>query len=221
MGPWLCLACRDSIVGVKQQAQELVDRASRGDPEAITELLERYLPMIGAYLRLKAGRKILAQESVSDLVQSVCRDVLEDLPGFEYRGEAQFRSWLIRHAWSKLCTRWKYWKRDKRDISRERGQGASNDPGIDEQAASFLTPSREAVAREELHRFEMALDELPAPMKEAILLRRVAELPYPEIAQAMDRSEGAVRNLVYRGLAKIALDGESPAGSSKKRAPGA
>ena len=194
-------------MGVKQQAQDLVSKASHGDPQAMTELLERYMPMIGSYLRMKAGRRILAQESVSDLVQSVCGDVLQELDGFEYRGEAQFRAWLLRHAWSKLCTRWKYWKRDKRDLSRERGQGVSGDLGIDEQAATFLTPSREVVAREELLRFETALQELPAPMKEAVLLRRVAELPYSEIAIAMERSEGAVRNLVYRGLAKIALEG--------------
>lgn len=175
----------------------------------MTELLQHYLPMVDSYLRLKAGRRILLQESVSDLVQSVCRDVLEELPGFEYRGEAQFRSWLLRHAWTKLCSRWKYWKRAKRDISRDFAPASSQAPELAELAASFLTPSREAVAREELRRFEAALDELPPPMKEAILLRRVAELPYGSIAEAMGRSEGAVRNLVYRGLARIALNSDA------------
>ena len=198
---------------MERPSQELVADASRGDSVAIEELLERHLPMLRAYFRLKAGPKILAHESVSDLVQSVCLDVLQDLSGFEYRGEAQFRGWLVRHAWHKLMDRWKYWKRAKRDGDREISvsQGASKgDSPLDWLDPSLLTPSREAVGREELAGFEAAFAKLPEDTREAILLRRIAQLPYAEIASLLGRSEGAVRNLVSRGLAKVSLEMENP-----------
>ena len=173
------------------------------------ELLEQNLPMLRAYFRLKAGRKLLAQESVSDLVQSVCSDVLSDMHGFEYRGEAEFRGWLVKRAWTKLSQRARYWGRSKRGPERTilPSQGADGD-SFEWCHASFLTPSREAAGKEELRRFEEGLQSLPEEMRDAILLRRVVELPYSEIAAVLEKSEGAVRNLVYRGLARIAVGTE-------------
>jgi DNA-directed RNA polymerase specialized sigma24 family protein len=37
-----------------------------------------------------------------------------------------------------------------------------------------------------------------------VLLRRVLGLDYAEIGRKLDKSEGAVRNLVYRGVARLA-----------------
>ncbi len=168
--------------------------------------------MLRAYFRLKAGPKILAHESVSDLVQSVCLDVLSDLSGFEYRGEAQFRGWLVQHAWHKLMDRWKFWKRAKRDGDRLISvpqEASKGDSPLDWLDPSFLTPSREAVGREELAGFEAAFAHLPEDTREAILLRRIAQLPYAEIASLLGKSEGAVRNLVSRGLAKVSLEMDS------------
>jgi RNA polymerase sigma-70 factor (ECF subfamily) len=205
---------------VERPSQELVENASRGDPVAIEELLERHLPMLRAYFRLKAGPKILSQESVSDLVQSVCLDVLGDLSNFEYRGEAQFRGWLVQHAWHKLMDRWKYWNRAKRKGNRivQRGQSEIDDgQAFDWLDATLLTPSREAVGREELAGFEKAFSQLPENTREAILLRRIAQLPYSEIATLLRKSEGAVRNLVSRGLAKVSLEMDSPDHGSMDR----
>ena len=193
-----------------RSSQELVADASRGDSVAIEELLERHLPMLRAYFRLKAGKKILSHESVSDLVQSVCLDVLGDLSQFEYRGEPQFRAWLVQHAWHKLMDRWKYWKRAKRDPDRVIAVGGDmeGDPSLEWLNPCLLTPSREALGREELEGFEKAFALLPEDTKEAILLRRIAQLPYAEISSLLGKTEGAVRNLVSRGLAKVSLEME-------------
>tara|TARA_R110002094_G_scaffold68516_3_gene77843 strand:+ start:867 stop:1043 length:177 start_codon:yes stop_codon:yes gene_type:complete len=51
--------------------------------------------------------------------------------------------------------------------------------------------------------FESSYDRLPADYREAINLRKVSGLEYDEIATAMNRSVGAVRNLVHRGLARL------------------
>ena len=50
---------------------------------------------------------------------------------------------------------------------------------------------------------EAALDRLPVEYREAVVRRRIAGLSYAEIAEELGRSEGAVRNLVCRGLARL------------------
>ncbi len=52
---------------------------------------------------------------------------------------------------------------------------------------------------------ERAFDALPDDYKEAISLHRMVGLSHAEIAAHMGRTEGAVRNLVYRGLALLAM----------------
>ena len=74
-----------------------------GDRRAVQQLLERHLPSLRAYVRLRAGAVIPRHESGSDLVQSVCRDVLENLDRFRYPGEAAFRAWLYATALRKIA----------------------------------------------------------------------------------------------------------------------
>jgi len=204
---------------VESNERETVERASRGDEQALSDLLARHLPMLEAYFRLKTGPALLAHESVSDLVQSVCLDVLSELGGFEYRGEAEFRAWLVKHARSKLSERWRYWQRAKRAQDRVRfASDRSSGASLEELLACFLTPSRNAIGKEELHRLETALERLPEEMREAILLRRIVSLPYTEIAKILGKNEGAVRNLVYRGTARVALQLD-PSPPEEERSP--
>ena len=52
-------------------------------------LLERLLPDLQRYVKRNVGDLLAAKESSSDLVQSVCRELLERLGSerFEYRGK--------------------------------------------------------------------------------------------------------------------------------------
>ena len=65
----------------------LAQSASSGDRGALLELLERYLPELRAFIRLRTGPRLLARETPDDLVQSVCREVIGNLSGFDYRSE--------------------------------------------------------------------------------------------------------------------------------------
>lgn len=186
----------------------LISRAAAGDRTALGELLVRNLGPLEAYLRLQAGAVLRGKESLSDLVQSVCAQVVGDLDTFEFRGEPQFRHWLCKQALHKLINKREYYGAQKRDVAREVHQAPvgdsenAHDPVL-QCYATLCTPSRCASGREQLQRFEAAFDELPDDYREAITLQRLVGLDYPEIAAAMERSEGAVRNLVYRGLARL------------------
>lgn len=184
--------------------QDTIDAAAGGDRDAVEALLVEHLGALQAYIRLNTGPLVRAHEQTTDLVQSVCREVLERAGDFEYRGAQAFRRWLFTTALHKIMNRARDLTADRRDKRREVGTPSS--PAVAACYASIVTPSRVAMGKEAIDAFEAVFDELNDDYRHAITLRRIANLDYPEIANAMDRSEGAVRNLVYRGLAKLAAD---------------
>lgn len=190
--------------------RKTVEEASRGHEPSIDRLLCDHISRLHAYLRLHAGGVVRKKESAHDLVQSVCREVLEDLSGFEYRGEAAFRHWLFTKARRKILDKNRFYRRECRDAAREAGRPTGGADSDDAAARNMLdyygtlcTPSRDASAREQLARFEQAFDDLPDEYKEVITLARIVSLPHREIAARMGRSEIATRHLLSRALAKL------------------
>jgi RNA polymerase sigma-70 factor (ECF subfamily) len=184
----------------------LVASASRGDAAAVEALLERYLPGLQAFVRLRAGPLLRARESSSDLVQSVCREVLAHADRYQYRSEGLFKQWLFTTAARKLADRADPVQAQRRDVRREVAldAGSSSDPALADAVRSIVTPSRELIAREEIAATERALRELSDEHREVILLARVVGLSAREIGEQMQRSESAVRSLLHRALAELA-----------------
>lgn len=201
----------DLGLGSQSQTQSLVERAGRGDPGAVQELLLAHLPRLRAFVRLRCGAALRAKESASDLVQSVCRDLLLHLDGFRWEGEAGFRAWLYTAAARKVADRAEYWGAQRRDAGREVGV---SDEALLEVYRTSATPSQAASSKEALARIEAAFDALPADYREAVLLSRILDLPRAEVARRMGRSEDSVRHLLFRGLAQLSkrLDEEGPRG---------
>lgn len=186
------------------ESSEALVRAASTDKQALEALLVRHLPSLQGWLRLRMGPALRSRETAEDLVQSVAREVLGELSAFEWRGEAAFRHWLYTRAQHKLQDRVKFVRAQKRDPARE-VQPEGDSRAVLDCYATLCTPSRELAAHEALGRIESAFDELPEDYREAITQYRICGLDYAEIAARMGRSEGAVRNLVYRGLSRLAL----------------
>lgn len=184
---------------IEDRTRVLVEAASRGDGPAIDELVERHLPRLHAYLRLRMGRVLRAREGSLDLVQSVCRELISHVEDFEYRDEQQFLGWLFTTALRKLQEKQRYHQRQARSPDQEVGV----DEGEALAAADWLTPSRDAIGRERLQRVAAALEELPDDYREVIGLARIAGLSHREIAARMGRSEAATRKLLGRALASL------------------
>lgn len=175
-----------------------IEGAKRGDEASIRALLDAHLPSLHAYLRLHAGRLVRAKESSMDLVQSVCREALEAMEDFEYRGDAAFRHWLFTAARRKVIDKARFYQRECRDAAREVSPEA-----LAFEYRSICTPSQDAAAREQLELVERAFDELPADYREVITLARIVRLKHPEIAERMGRTPVATRRLLNRALARL------------------
>lgn len=193
---------------MSESHRSLVAEATTGDEAALDALLECHLPELLAFVRLRAGNRLLRLESSMDLVQSTCREVLQDLPHMRYRDEAHFRNWLFTAAERKILDRARYHGRAQRDPERLESGGwpASDDESqaLSRAYASLVTPSQQAMAREELGAFERGFQSLPDDYREVILAARLLGLSHDEIAHRMGRTPAAVRVLLHRALARLA-----------------
>ena len=189
-----------------REERGLLEAAQAGDEQARERLIAEHLPGLRAFVRLKMRPGLRALESCSDVVQSVCRAAIQGLEGFEYRGTASFRGLLFRSALNKLVDHERYWLAAQRDAGREVPLAAGNnaDRSLIELYASIATPSRIAMDAEEVDRIEQAFDRLPERQREVILLSRLVGLSHGEIARRLDCSEEASRNLLRRGLVRLA-----------------
>ena len=185
----------------RADSRDLVARAARGDDAAVHELLARHLDALQRFLRRRSGALLQAKESSADLVQSVCREVLEHADRFEHGGESGFRHWLYCTAMRKLADRDDYHRAHRRDVARERPAG--DEDGLAATYATVCTPSRVAIAREQLTRLEQAFGQLSEPQREVVLGARLLGLSHAELATQLGRTESAVRTLLCRSLARL------------------
>lgn len=186
--------------------------ARRGEAHALDTLFARNLPPLVAFIRARSGKAVAARESAVDIAQSVFREVLMDAEHIELQGEGAFRNWLFMQATRKVLDKAKFHGRDRRDLAREVAIPESG-PAADALLAcyaSIATPSMHAIAREELQRFELAVQQLPDNQRDAVTMSRLMGLEYRQIADQMGLTEAAVRGLVARGLAALSstLDGD-------------
>ena len=165
--------------------------------------LARLMPRLHAFVRLHADPALRAKESCSDLVQSVCREVLENAGRIEYRGDEAFRAWLFTWALNKIRDRQRYWRAEKRDVGREVAGVAPSDHDLLACYQTLCTPSREAMLHEKIERIEAAFDCLPENYREVITLSRIVGLSHAEIARRNGCEPGAVRSLLNRALVRL------------------
>ena len=146
-----------------------------------------------------------AKESCSDVVQSVCCEVVQKLDQYEYRGESTFRSWLFRTALNKIIDRQRYWLAERRDPGREVSPAASDGAReLLDGYATLSTPSRAVAGLEDVARIEAAFDRLPEHYREVVVLSRIVGLSHREIAERLGKTELATRTILRRALVRLA-----------------
>ncbi len=156
----------------------LLVQAAQKDPVRFGELYELHFERVYAFIARRAGNRSEAE----DLTSEVFRRALANLKGFEWRG-VPFAAWLLRIAANALADRWKRAARE---------QDVAVDP-VEPTAADL----EEAEHRARVFRL---VDRLPADQRRVIRMRFAEEKSIGEIALAMGRSEGAVKQLQFRGL---------------------
>lgn len=184
--------------------EALTRAAAEGDRAALEELLTLMLPDLRAFVRLRAGRLVQRFDQQSDIVQSVCREILTGAARFEHAGEDAFRRWLFTTTLRKLSARRDHHTAGRRDAVQD-ALGAGDQERLLEVYGRIATPSRHAAVREELERVERAMESLDEDDRSLIVLARIAQVPRDEIARELGIGAGAVRMRLHRALARLAV----------------
>jgi RNA polymerase sigma-70 factor (ECF subfamily) len=197
-----------SSSGAHDQLARWTEAAARGDRAALEALLVSHLPRLRAFVRLRAGQAARAHEDSSDLVQSVCREILLRADQFRFPSESAFRNWLYTLTLRKIGKRVRHHGAAKRDAGLVRARPASDAAGATELSiadcyASFTTPSADLEARERMEQVEAAFDHLTEEQREIVTLAYLVGLSRQEIAAQLGKSEGAVRATLHRALVRI------------------
>jgi RNA polymerase sigma-70 factor (ECF subfamily) len=157
--------------------RSLVEAAQK-DPSRFADLYERHFERVYAYV----VRRVRDRYAAEDVTSEVFQQALANLARFEWRG-VPFAAWLYRIAANAIADRG---RRAAREVL-----VADTGDRPDEAGA----PELEQHAR--LFRLVRAL---PEDQRRVIELRFAGQKSIKEIAGELGRSEGAVKQLQFRGL---------------------
>ena len=169
-----------------EEFPEVLVRALEGDEHAFARLYRDAHPPLLRYLRA------MSPELAEDAAAESWFEVSRALDGFT-GPEPAFRAWLFAIARRKVIDRIRY----------ETRRPSASWEDLDAIAPSLRDVADEVIEEDETRRALALVRSLPADQSEAVLLRVVAGLEYADVAELMDRSTGAVRVLVHRGLKRL------------------
>lgn len=171
----------------------------------LEDLLERHLADLNLYVRRNMDRALAQRESCADLVQSICREVLQSRDKFRYVGDAAFRRWLLQIALHKLIDRRGFY----RAVRRENGQRIADLSSVwqveelAKLAKTLGSPSGEAMMREEVQRLGRALEQLTDADRTIIRLIHIEGLTHTDVSSRLGCTETQSRSRLFRSLVRL------------------
>lgn len=179
--------------------QMLVERTVAGDQRAFELLVVKYRRRIERLI----GRMVRDQDLVEDIAQETFIRAYRALA--QFRGEAQFYTWLYRIAVNTAKKALMDLKRDP--VVFEGALRGSDDDDETSRAGNELTtsetPDTVLAAKEIAAAVNAAMEALPEELRQAVTLREIEGLSYEEIASMMNCPIGTVRSRIFRAREAI------------------
>ena len=166
----------------------LVVRAQSGDPTAFSKLYLRYFDRLYGYLRVA----VKDSHEAEDIAQEAFLSMLRALPEYDLRLSHPFRVLLFHIARNRSIDHF----RKHRCVDVEAPQELDRIRDID--LGADPTGAFDSLSDSELARY---LRRLPASQRQTLVLRYALDFSTEEIAEVMEITPQAVRNLQHRGLA--------------------
>jgi len=166
----------------------LIERASRNDQEAIATLYDLYAPKIYSYIYRRVNDQLVTE----DLTGQVFLRMIEAVRT-QSAWHTSFSGWLYRIAHNLVV-----------DHYRRRGRAIHTD--IDESPnipAQDSDPYKKAAALLDSDALLRAIGELTEEQAQVVTLRFLEGYSITEVATLLDKTEGAIKALQYRGVASL------------------
>jgi RNA polymerase sigma-70 factor (ECF subfamily) len=164
-----------------ESEERLLIEAAQNDPSRFAELYEQNFHRVYAYV----ARRVRDRAETQDLTAHVFHQALANLGKFKWKG-SPFAAWLYRIASNAIA-----------DQAKRKMRESSEQPNAETTTAVDL----EEVERRA--RLFVAVEKLPDDQRRVIVMRFADEKSIREIAGELGRSEGAVKQLQFRGLENL------------------
>jgi len=161
--------------------ERLQIEAAQKDPSRFADLYEEHFERVYAYVL----RRVCDRSEAQDITADVFQQALANLKRFEWRG-APFAAWLYRIAANALADHFQRTLRHSPEVPPEESANDESYDDVERRAALFRSVGR-----------------LPADQRRVIVMRFAEEKSIREIAAELGRSEGAVKQLQWRGLQSL------------------
>jgi len=172
----------------------LVERAVAGDQAAFELLVVKYQRRIERLI----GRMVRQSNLVEDIAQETFIKAYRAL--HQFRGEAQFYTWLYRIAVNTAKKFLLELKRDPVVLQSDLHPSDDDDETFYPVTESITSETPESVlaAKEIAAEVNAALAELPDDLRQALTLREMEGMSYEDIAEVMNCPLGTVRSRIFR-----------------------
>jgi RNA polymerase sigma-70 factor (ECF subfamily) len=170
-----------------KRVRALVDRAQKGDREALEELYLIHFDRIYSYLHVSVGNR----HDAEDLTTQTFLRMLESIGKFRWQS-APFSAWLFRIAHNLAMDHF-------RAARRWQPEEEVPEPEPDEST------SAEAGALEAIGRKSMLelIEELSPEQQQVLTLKFVFNFANADVATFLGKTEGAIKSLQHRALASL------------------
>jgi RNA polymerase sigma-70 factor (ECF subfamily) len=172
--------------------QGLGARASRGDVEAFTKLVEAHSGLV-----YRVSLRMLGSDDAQDASQEVWIRVWRNIKTF--RGESAFSTWLYRITMN-TCLSMR-----QRESRRQDQEVGSETPYLSEPSGGDADPETSVLSAERREEIEAALGHVRAEHRAALVLRHMEGLSYAEIAEVLEVPDGTAKGWVSRGRAAMLI----------------
>ena len=155
---------------------------------AYTQLIRKYQERLYWHIR----RLVVGHDDANDVLQNVLIRVWKGLDGF--RSDSQLYTWLYRIATNECLT---FLEQQKRRLSISLDQEGSA------QLADRVRADQHFDADKAEWKLQLAIQELPEKQRLVFTLRYYDEMPYGEMSQVLDTSEGALKASYHHAVKKV------------------
>jgi RNA polymerase sigma-70 factor (ECF subfamily) len=176
---------------VNETDDELVARSRRGNRPAFEELVRRTARLVFSRLYLETGDAHRAEDLVQETFLVAWRNIRQ------VTDPAGFRPWLFSIAHSVLVDSLRRDARKKRSATRV---GADR---LHELSDRSPAPDESAQREEARQQVLSVLRSLPEEYRLPLTLRYIAGADYEQISQQLGLTNGSLRGLLNRGMARL------------------
>ena len=168
---------------VSELTERRLIEAAQQDPARFGDLYELHFDRVYAYI----ARRLNDRDAAQDVTSEVFHHALANLKHFEWRG-APFGSWLMRIASNAITDRWRKLHRESGDIEAV-AEPTSKDPSPEDVQHTA--------------RLFALVRTLPEDQRRVIEMRFAEDKSVREIAAALGKTEGAIKQLQFRGVQRL------------------